>query len=312
MKTIIDLNGALAFGLAAILMAGTIACVLWKVFGHIESHTGFGFELAGDTIADAVEADRFDVVIPTKNSASTLATCLTALRESDIPVKAIYVVDKHSRDATRNIAHKFRCRYISSNANYSQALRLGAQLANTQYILILDSDVIVNPEFYSLLKNHLDGKNLVVKGYYRHVTNWPQLAECFWRENRDKPQCLEAAFVHRQRLLSLTESWENGVIDAGGDTWLFRLCQQRNIPIIQRGDVVNLHLTGDYRRLFKQARWYGASDRASGLSTLKHHLLHLCKSPWTGFRLAVRYKSLGIMPFQVYLRLNYLWGFCCG
>ena len=88
----------------------------------------------------------FDVIIPTKNSLETIYSCVKGLSSSDVPINEIIVIDK-STDKTPEIAQQLGCKVIHANANYSQALRIGAQRAKTDYILILDSDVVLNREF---------------------------------------------------------------------------------------------------------------------------------------------------------------------
>jgi len=252
--------------------------------------------------------EKFDVVIPTKNSSQTLNSCLNQLFQSDVPIHKVIVVDKKSKDETVQIAERYGCQVISSDANYSQALRVGAEKAQTEYILILDSDVLINQRFYSKLRGYL-GKFFVVKGVHWHKLGWKQLSRWLFDLGLKEINALEAAFVHRDTFLKLTESWENGHMDAGGDAWLYRVCKRLKIPVISLPEVVNIHLTGDFRRLFRHARWYGRSTRKIKLHNLNIFIIKLLKSPFAGLHLAYRYRSLQLFPFYVTLRLCYLWGY---
>jgi glycosyltransferase involved in cell wall biosynthesis len=255
--------------------------------------------------------EKFDVVIPTKNSSRTLDSCLNQLFQSDVPINKVIVVDKRSKDETVQIAEKHGCQVISSDANYSQALRIGAEKAQTEHILILDSDVLINQRFYSKLRGYL-GRFFIVKGVHRHKLGWKQLSHWLFDLGLKEINALEAAFVHRDTFLELTESWENGHMDAGSDVWLYRVCKQLKIPVISLPEVVNIHLTGDFRHLFRHARWYGRSARKSKLESFATLIVMFLRSPLTGLRLVLQYRSLQLLPFYVTLRFYYLLGYAFG
>jgi glycosyltransferase involved in cell wall biosynthesis len=247
------------------------------------------------------------VIIPTKNSVKTFSSCVNGLLLSDVPVNEVFVIDK-SEDATPEVAQKLGCKVTRSNANYSQALRIGAQKAETDYVLILDSDVIINKEFYSKLKGRL-GKFFVVKGVHRHKINWKEVGDWLLDSQRKEIRALEAAFVHRSTFLRLTESWEDGSIDAGGDAWLYETCRRLQIPVFFDTHVISLHLTRDFRRLLRQATWYGKSTRKSKIYSPTNLVFKVFKSPFAGFRLVVRFKSFQLLPFFVDYQIHQLWGY---
>ncbi|MBT8171535.1 glycosyltransferase [Candidatus Bathyarchaeota archaeon] len=249
----------------------------------------------------------FDVVIPTKNSAKTFSLSFKGLLKSDVSVNEIIVVD-NSEDNTPKIAQKLGCQVIRSKAKYSQALRIGANRAKTDYILILDSDIIINKNFYSKLMNFL-GTFFIVKGVQRHQINWKELGDWILYSQLKKIKALEAAFVHRRTFLRLTKSWEEGLIDAGGDVWLYEHCKRLNIPVFFSPQVVSIHLTGDFRRLLSQARWYGKSARKSKIHSNKTIFSKLLKSPFSGFLMVLRFKSLQLLPFFVNYQINQVWGY---
>jgi len=254
--------------------------------------------------------DLFDVVIPTKNAARTFSSCLNGLLRSDVPINRIIVVD-NSTDETPELAQKFGCEVIYYDGNCAQHRRVGAKRAKTDYIVMIDSDIIINKDFYSKLKSYL-GKFFVVKGFHRHQLGWKELSDWLFYSSFSIIFGLGVAFVHRRTFLELTKSWEDGYIDAGEDVWLYRLCERLKIPVFQNSNVVSIHLTGDFRRLFRQARWYGKSARKSGLRNLKYFVNSFLRSPFAGFRSVCRYKSLRLLPFLVTVRLYRLWGYAFG
>jgi len=254
---------------------------------------------------------QFDIIIPTKNSGQTISECLMGLYKSDVPINSIIVVDKFSKDGTSNIARQFGSRVIQENANYSQALRIGAKIAKTPYILILDSDVIIDPNFYAKLKPYIKS-HFVTKGVFYHKMNWKKLSDWIFQFICKEIRSLEAAFVERERFLVLTGDWEDRRLDAGGDLVLFRICRQRGIPIIQLPQVVNIHLTGHFSRLWKQEKWYGRSDRKSNIHPKLFPVLSFLKSPFVGILLALQNGDLRFVPYQIMTRLCYLLGWLRG
>ncbi len=265
----------------------------------------------GMSMQFSITDNRFDVIIPTKNSARTFSSCIKGLLRSDVPIGRIILVDK-SKDKTPEIAQRFGCDVIRSEANYSQALRIGAKNAKTDYVLILDSDVIINKNFYSKLKEHL-GRFFVVKGVHRHQSNWKELSDWLLETQMKEIHALEAAFVHRLTFLKLTKRWEEGHLDAGGDTWLYQVSKRLKIPVYFSPAVVSIHLTEDFRQLFNKERWYGKSARKSvrkdTVVTLKDIVLKVLASPFVGLSIVFRYKSLQLLPFLVTYRFHRLWGY---
>ena len=109
--------------------------------------------------------------------------------------------------------------------------------------------------------------------------------------------------------MQLTKSWEDGLIDAGGDVWLYQQSKRLKIPVFFSPQVVNLHITGDFKRLLRQARWYGKSARKSKLHSKKTIIFKLLKSPFSGFLMVLRFKSLQLLPFFVNYQINQVWGY---
>lgn len=250
----------------------------------------------------------FDVVIPTKNSGRTLRQCLEALVSSDIPIKSIILIDKYSRDNTAKIAKDFGCKIIQSDANYSQAIRLGAKHASTNYILILDSDIMIDPHFYEKLKAYLR-KYFIVKGVHRDALKWKKLSDLWFELSSREPRDLEAAFIKRKKFLTLTKSWDDGHLDAEGDSWLHQKCKTLSIPVIQSRKVISQHLVFNYQRSFKQVRWYGKSARKSKFVSFQRVLGRFFKSFYWGLLWALKLRDFKILPFFIVHRFYFLWGY---
>ena len=90
---------------------------------------------------------RISVVIPSRNGAKTLATCLSALRQSSFAPHEIIVVDDASTDNTADIAKQFDCRVIrlDKNIGAARAKNRGAEEATGDILFFTDDDVMVAP-----------------------------------------------------------------------------------------------------------------------------------------------------------------------
>lgn len=252
----------------------------------------------------------FDVVIPTKNSETTIRECIKALYSSDVPVNRVLVIDK-SQDKTAEIAEEMGCICIKSDANYSQAIALGASLCETPFFMILDSDILLNRKFFSRLRPYIK-ENIVSKGtFYDHI-RWKSLARIILEGRKKKIGALDAAFVNRTAFLELTSGWSKGMIDAGGDSQLFRKCSERGLPTYQDPQLINLHLIGNHRRYMKQTYWYGRSARRSQIHHWTMFPMRFLRGIVRGIRVALVEKDPKFLPFFIYEGWNYFYGWLRG
>lgn len=124
------------------------------------------------------------VVIIVKNGAKTIFNTLNSLKEFN----DVVVYDNGSVDGTQNIAKKF------SNVNLIEGDFLGfgstknkaASYAKNEWILILDSDEVVDNELLNTLKNKkLNSKfvyTLNFHAYYKDI----QIKHCGWNNQKIK------------------------------------------------------------------------------------------------------------------------------
>lgn len=84
------------------------------------------------------------------NSAKTLEQCLGSIRRLT-PDSRLLVVDHHSDDGTIQIARRFNAEIFSEREGLGRARQLCFELATTEYIVFVDSDVeIVRADFFDL------------------------------------------------------------------------------------------------------------------------------------------------------------------
>ncbi len=84
------------------------------------------------------------VVVPTRNNLRTIEACLRSVLEQEPPVELI-VVDNHSTDGTLEVAQRLAHRVITAGPERSAQRNTGIAEATSEWVLWLDSDMILPP-----------------------------------------------------------------------------------------------------------------------------------------------------------------------
>lgn len=85
------------------------------------------------------------VIVPTKNSASTIEICLRSIKEQTYSDIEIIVVDNYSMDETAEIARKYGAMVLLRDSERSEARNYGAGTSKGNYLAIIDSDMELTP-----------------------------------------------------------------------------------------------------------------------------------------------------------------------
>ncbi|MFX0096365.1 MAG: glycosyltransferase family 2 protein, partial [Candidatus Hodarchaeota archaeon] len=232
-----------------------------------------------------------DVVIPTKNSGQTLDLCIRGIK-NHIPYGRIIVIDDYSEDDTLDIAQKHECFIVKSRAKYSLKLRQGAWFTKGQYFMIVDSDVIVTHAFKTLFK-HLDSGYAVLKGVTWHWFKPPFDALSFYMMERSAEQIcgLEAVLLSKKEFLEHTKHWGDDSFGAGGDLNLFHIYRKNSIPMLQMPVPVSIHISGDWKRLWRQALWYAKSYVKRPYLPIRETNRNPLKSLFRAMKGSLKYKN---------------------
>src|SRR5882672_4466869 len=91
-------------------------------------------------------ATSFSIVIPTKNEEAYLPKLLQSIFAQTVKPNEIIVADANSRDRTKAIAKKYKCKIVQGGSHPSIGRNNGAAHANTTLVLFLDADVILPDE----------------------------------------------------------------------------------------------------------------------------------------------------------------------
>ena len=85
------------------------------------------------------------VVVPTRNVARTLRACLESVRAQDHPALELVVVDNASTDGTFEIAQELADVAVRGGPERSAQRNRGVELAAGEWILWVDSDMVLQP-----------------------------------------------------------------------------------------------------------------------------------------------------------------------
>lgn len=84
------------------------------------------------------------VIVPTKNSSRTLASCLESIKNQTYKNTEIIVVDNFSTDTTSEIAAVFTDKFFECGPERSAQVNFGVSVAQGEYVYKVDSDFLLD------------------------------------------------------------------------------------------------------------------------------------------------------------------------
>ena len=153
------------------------------------------------------ETPLVSIIITTRNSGLTIGECLQSLTSQRYPKEKIevIVVDNHSTDKTVDIAKRFTDKIFLQGPERSTQRNLGAQRAQGEYILYLDSDMSLSCEVISECVSKYEDENLIALYIPERITGVG-----FWIRARDfersfyNATCIDCVrFVRRDKFLEI-------------------------------------------------------------------------------------------------------------
>src|SRR5437868_7476268 len=100
-------------------------------------------------------------IVPTWNRADLLRSLLTNLSAQTRPPDQVIVVDNGSTDATQLVAREFRVdlAVFPENRGFAAAVNEGIGRAKGDWLLILNNDVVLEPEWLERLLASVEDEN---------------------------------------------------------------------------------------------------------------------------------------------------------
>ncbi len=105
------------------------------------------------------------IIIPTLNEEKYLPNLLESIKKQSFKNYEIIVADFNSKDRTREIARKHKCR-ITNGGIPSVSRNNGAKIAKGDMLFFIDADCIINKSFLQEALKEIKGKNLDAAGCY--------------------------------------------------------------------------------------------------------------------------------------------------
>lgn len=99
---------------------------------------------------DEPAAGSVTVVVPTRNNIRTIEACLRSITEQSHQDLELIVVDNHSSDGTPRVAERHADRVITAGPERSAQRNTGIEAATSEWVLWLDSDMILPPRAVAL------------------------------------------------------------------------------------------------------------------------------------------------------------------
>jgi glycosyltransferase involved in cell wall biosynthesis len=108
------------------------------------------------------EGQAIDVIVRTKNSQEFLKECLEAIL-AEIPIRRVIIVDAGSTDLTKKIASSYdKVEFYSCpEMNLGQATKYGLSMAQTEWVAIIDSDVVLRKGWFGNIKKYMQEADAV-------------------------------------------------------------------------------------------------------------------------------------------------------
>jgi glycosyltransferase involved in cell wall biosynthesis len=102
------------------------------------------------------------VIVPTRNSASTLEVCLKSIKNQTYPNLEVIVVDNYSTDGSRKIAEKYAVALFVHGSERSSQRNYAAKRAHGAYIFFVDSDMEIPPKTVDVCVRKMNGNEALI------------------------------------------------------------------------------------------------------------------------------------------------------
>ncbi len=116
------------------------------------------------------------VIVPVHNSARYIPKCLGAINKSDYDQIELIVVDDGSRDDSASLAESLGAIVLKldTNSGQARARNIGAQKANGNILVFIDSDVVIQPTTITQIVESFQANPQVVALFGSYDQNPPE------------------------------------------------------------------------------------------------------------------------------------------
>ena len=200
------------------------------------------------------------VVVPTKNSAHTIGTCLASIdAQTNVEVELL-VIDNHSTDDTRDIAKKYTRNIYSHGPERSAQRNFGMHKSSGDIVVFIDSDMTLEPTLCQEVSDLMSIRQDITSIFIPEHTS----ATGFWGRCRTFERdfyligepSVEAARVYRRDIFLRLGGFDENI--SGGEDWDLsdrsaRLGSQGRI----RSSITHHEGHIDFLQQLRKKRYYG-------------------------------------------------------
>jgi len=240
-------------------------------------------------------SDRVSVIVPTRNNIRTIEACLQSVLAQDYPDFELLVIDNSSTDGTAERASQRAHKFFTAGPERSAQRNRGIKEATGEWILWLDSDMILPPQALSVAVATARSHGAIGVALPERT-----IGSGFWTACRalERECYLNAPWLHNPRLLNREFMIKDGAFDEGmsgpEDTDL-RLSMRAAGLEIALADIIIDHDEGHLtlREIMEKRYYYGLSipvlqrehdgaigtQRSEVLKAYTQNWRHLAKRP---------------------------------
>jgi FkbM family methyltransferase len=162
---------------------------------------------------------RVSVIVPTRNSADSLAACLESIRRQTHDDVELLVVDNASTDATMDIARGFADLFLDQGPERSAQRNAGGHAASGQALVFIDSDMVLEPTVLAEVAAQIAGgaDQVVIPERSFGDGFWSQV-KAFERSLYVGDDSIEAARAFSQEAWEDVDGYDEGIV-AGPEDW---------------------------------------------------------------------------------------------
>jgi glycosyltransferase involved in cell wall biosynthesis len=174
------------------------------------------------------------VIITTKNEDKNIENCLRSIKNQTFKNIELIVVDNFSKDKTAEIAKKYTAKVYSKGPERSSQRNFGAKVANGEYLLYLDADMILSPNVIEDCLKKCERDRIDALYIPERI-----VGEGFWIKVRDFERSfytgtvVDAVRFIRKDLFEKVEGFDESLV--GPEDWDF----DRRIRKIGRTGIIN-------------------------------------------------------------------------
>ena len=273
--------------------------------------------------------DKTSVYIPAYNSAEFLSRAIDGLLAQTLPANEILVIDDGSRDATAEIAARYRDVTLvrhPRNSGLGAARNTAFRTARNELVASVDADCVTDPGWLAALVRHFDDSKVAGVGGRLIEGNQRTVADR-WRRAHMPQEWGEKALRNPRFLFGCNNMFRKAAVQAAGgydesmrtngeDTDISRRLRDKGWDLLYDPEARAVHLRHDTARSILDTYWrwwrFGVRAYANGVrlrSVLGHAFfvhfrytfLDLVRSDLTARRfdlLGLDFAALGYFPYR--------------